>query len=407
MSEEMRRLEKAGPMDGVRHTTRVEVLQRHLSEKGWDAALLFYSRDIFYYTGTAQPAYLLVTPTRYRLFICSGFEFAKDETGLERTCMIEERRLESIAGIMRQLTEGRVVGTELDLMTVHQYHKWKTAFPGFEFMDISPTILAQRRKKDAHEINMMKRACHAQEEGHRAVLRGLKAGMTELELAAAVESAHRLAGHEGVFFMRQPDFFMSRGPIGSGGNLSRFSGVVYSVTGVGLSPAVPAGPSRKRIEYGECVVVDIPTLVGGYHADQTRTYFVGKVPDDLMALHDALVEISDCVISEARPGICCRDLFHMAMDKAASCGVEDAFLSFGNGKRSHMIGHGIGLECTESPILSKNDQSILLEGEVLVLEMHMFREGAGVVKIEDMFHIGEKENEILTRSPRTLFEVEG
>ena len=394
-------------MDGVRYEKRIEMLQRSLLEKGWDAALLFYSRDIFYYTGTAQPAYLLVTPTRYRLFICSGFEFAKDEIGLERACMIKERRLESVAMVMQQLTEGRVVGTELDLMPVLQYRKWKAAFQGFEFMDVSPIVLAQRRVKDPYELLMIKRACDAQDKGHMAVLRTLKAGITELELAAALEYAHRLAGHEGSLFMRQPDFFMSRGPIGSGDNLSRFSGVVYSVTGVGLSPAVPAGPSRKRIEYGDCVVVDIPTLVSGYHSDQTRTYFLGKASQSVMELHDALLNISNHLISHARPGIRCSDLFRMAMDKAASCGFIDAFLSFGNGKSSHMIGHGIGLECTEPPVLSKNNHSILLESEVLALEMHMFRQGLGVVKIEDMFHIGEEKNEILTRSPRMLCEVQG
>jgi Xaa-Pro aminopeptidase len=71
--------------------------------------------------------------------------------------------------------------------------------------------------------------------------------MTELELAAAVENAHRLAGHEGIFFIRQPDFFMSRGPITSGPNLFKISGVVYTITGVGLSSSVPAGPSQRKM----------------------------------------------------------------------------------------------------------------------------------------------------------------
>ena len=64
----------------------------------------------------------------------------------------------------------------------------------------------------------------------------MKEGVTELELAAAVENAHRLAGHEGIFFIRQPDFFMSRGPISSGSNLFKISGVVYTITGVGFEP---------------------------------------------------------------------------------------------------------------------------------------------------------------------------
>jgi Xaa-Pro aminopeptidase len=193
--------------------------------------------------------------------------------------------------------------------------------------------------------------------------------------------------------------------MGSGENLSRFSGVVFSVTGVGLSPAVPAGPSTKKIMEGDMLIVDMPTLVGGYHADQTRTYCLGKASSEAMELHDALLDISDHVIRHARPGIRCRDLFLLAEEKAGECRVKDAFLSFGNGKISHMIGHGIGLECTEPPIISKYDDSVLETDDVMAVEMHMMRKGVGVVKIEDMFHIGAKKNEILTQSPRILSEV--
>jgi Xaa-Pro dipeptidase len=222
-----------------------------------------------------------------------------------------------------------------------------------------------------------------------------------------VENAHRLAGHEGIIFMRRPDFFMSRGPIGSGGNLSRFSGVVLSVTGVGLSPAVPAGPSKKRVEPNDTVIVDIPTLIRGYHGDQTRTYCLGKADRAAKDLHEALLEISNGVIQRARPGIPCSELFHTAKNLAKTYGVEDAFLNFGNGKKSHMIGHGIGLECTEPPIISKFNGSPLQENDVMAVEMHMYREGVDVVKIEDMIHIGPQQNEILTQSPRILFEVSG
>ena len=230
-------------------------------------------------------------------------------------------------------------------------------------------------------------------------------GVTELELAAAVENAHRLAGHEGMFFMRKPDFFMSRGPIASGLNLTKFSGVVYSVTGVGLSPAIPAGPSRRRISKGDIVVVDIPTMVKGYHSDQTRTYVLGKTDIQIERMYNSLKEIADHLIENIRPGAKGSDIFQMAVDKAGKLKVIDAFLNFGNGKMSHMIGHGIGLECTEPPIISKYDHSELSEDSVIALEMHMFREHLGVVKLEDMILINHNGNELLTKSPRQFLEI--
>jgi Xaa-Pro aminopeptidase len=265
--------------------------------------------------------------------------------------------------------------------------------------------MEQRKRKDAFEIEKIKQACEAMDAGHKAGMSTLKEGTTELELAAAVENAHRLAGHEGMVFMRQPDFVMSRGPIASGPNLLRFSGVVFSITGVGLSASVPAGPSRRRIEKGDIVIVDIPTLVDGYHADQTRTYVLGKASEEIKGMYNALREIEDYLIGNIRPGMKCSEAFRMAVEKSEELDVADAFLSFRNGKKTHMIGHGVGLECSEPPIVSKHEHSRLLDGYVITLEMHMLREHAGVVKLEDMILINQNGNELLTRSPRRLFEI--
>jgi Xaa-Pro aminopeptidase len=86
-------------------------------------------------------------------------------------------------------------------------------------------------------------------------------------------------------------------------------------------------------------------------------------------------------------------------------GRRETFQHFGGGKISRIIGHGIGLELNEPPILSGYDSSPLEEGQVVALDLHMLDEALGVVKLEDMIHIRAKRNEILTPTPRILFEV--
>lgn len=233
----------------------------------------------------------------------------------------------------------------------------------------------------------------------------LREGITELELAAAVENAHRLAGHEGIFFIRQPDFFMSRGPISSGPNLFKISGVIYTITGVGLSPSVPAGPSRRSISKGDLIIIDIPTLVDGYHADQTRTYILGKANQKIKMLYNKLKEIADYLIEEIKPGMKCREIYQMAIEKSKELKAADAFLNFGKGRRSRMIGHGIGLELNEPPILSAHNNSEVSDGFIIALDMHMMDENIGVVKLEDMILVTKNENKVLTKSPRNLFEL--
>ena len=194
------------------------------------------------------------------------------------------------------MIEGRRIVVEKDVLTVAQFDEIRAVFSGFDFTDAAGPVWEQRAVKDTGEIERTRKACLAIHRGHEAVLSALKEGITELELAAAVENAHRLAGHEGQVFIRKPDFVMSRGPLASGPNCLRISGVVYAVSGVGLSPAVPAGPSRRRIRKGETVIVDIPTQVEGYHADQTRTYVVGKADPRIEDTHDAIRSVADGLI---------------------------------------------------------------------------------------------------------------
>ena len=369
--------------------------------------LLFYSRDVFYYTGTAQPSYFFVSPQDYRLFVRSGFSFAYREAQVEKEKIREERKLENIfEEISPLLRKERKIGVELDVLPANRFLELRRIFDAFEMVDISPLILNQRKRKDASEIEALKKACKAIHKGHEKVLSALKEGITELELAAAVEDAHRLAGHEGTFFVRQPDFFMSRGPLASGPNLYQISGMVYSITGIGLSPALPLGPSRRKIKEGDLVVVDIPVVVEGYHADQTRTYIVGKAKGETKKLFQSLKEIADHLINNIRPGMKCSDIYKMALKKAEELQVDKQFLNFGNGQKSNMVGHGVGLEVNELPTLANYDHSEISDGFVLTLEMHMMDEKFGVVKLEDMICIGEKKNDLLTITARELFEVE-
>ncbi|HNT58404.1 MAG TPA: Xaa-Pro peptidase family protein, partial [Syntrophales bacterium] len=333
---------------------RIEILKEKLSRENLQGAIITYSRNVLYYTGTAQPAWLVVTPLDYVLSVRSGYDFAVREAFIPQDRIREERKLDRVAARCFAAGEGpgfRRIGVESDIWTWDQSRRLLSILPDKEFVNLSPLILDQRKTKDPGEIRSLRKACDVIHKGHEAVLECLREGITELELAAAVENAHRLAGHEGIFFIRQPDFVMGRGPLSSGPDLFRISGVVYTITGVGLSPAVPAGPSRRRISRGDIVMVDIPVLVEGYHGDQTRTYVAGRACGAVQALYDDLRRIADDLIESIYPGIPASDISRRAFVKARELGREKPFQNFGNGRHSRIIGHGVGLELNEPPIL--------------------------------------------------------
>ena len=91
------------------HEERIKSLQERIKEQGLGGALLFYSRDVFYYTGTAQPSYLVVLPEDYFLYVRSGFEFASNDVFIEKDKIKEERRPVNIFREIASRLKGRKI----------------------------------------------------------------------------------------------------------------------------------------------------------------------------------------------------------------------------------------------------------------------------------------------------------
>jgi Xaa-Pro aminopeptidase len=401
----LRHRSSAQASDSKRLRGRIAALQTVMRQQAIGVAWIVFSRDVLYYSGTAQPSFLVVLQEDYYLFVRHGIHFALHESFIEPPKIMEERKLDRIKSRILPQISCKCLGTQLDILPVAQVDGLREVFSDFKLINISPIVLEQRKRKAPAEIDCIREACRAVHAGYEAVRSHLKPGISELELAAAVEYAHRLAGHEGTFFFRHPDFYMSTGPMASGGNLSNPSGALLSLTGIGLSAAVPAGPSLRRIKQGDLLIVDIPALVKGYHADQTRTYALGKAPKEAHRMFQAILTISDYLIDLIRPGIRASEVYTAAVRKAEQLGVADRFLSLGNGRKSHLVGHGVGLECNEPPLLALSDQTIIDAGFVLAIELHILDPAFGAVKLEDMILVTDTGCEILTTVPRKLIET--
>ena len=371
------------------------------------AALVWYSRDLLYYSGTCQPSWLVVLPDTYRLFVRSGYAEAKKQVTIDADHLEEERDAERLVLYLRDhgVIKGSVIGMELDLLPVNIWRQWQDRLSDWTIEDVTPLILGQRQIKDGTEIERIRRACRVMDLGHDCIQTTLKAGMTELEVAAIIEDVHRREGHAGIYFVRNPDFFMARGLCASGPNLMRISGPAFSLSGVGLDAAVPAGPSRRVIRPGDAVLIDIPVLVEGYHVDMARTYTAGAAGPRRRELHRKLEELFDFAADILRPGISWGQGYRAVAERADQLGVGEFFQRMVGGGKIHYIGHGIGLELNEPPLVMAQNRDPILVGTVLALEMHLLQEGAFALKMEDMLLIGKKENLFMIHTSRTLLEV--
>lgn len=375
-----------------------------MAARGIAGALLTYSRDIFYYTGSARPSMLAVTPRAFAFFIRDGYDLVLEETWLDKAYVHRGAEISKIREFFSGIDKKNPnMGTELDILSANLYKKLQAVFDGFQFVDISPLILEQRLIKDKHEIECTRRACRILKAGHEKVILVLTPGMREIDLAAEVEAEIRRHFHEGVYFMRAADFTMSRGPLASGENIASNSGLVKTVSGVGLSSAVPIGPSRRVIKEGDHVVIDIPAIYQGYHADQSRTYVAGRASPEARSLYSALRELCLGVAANCCEGISCEEVYEQALGEAKKLGIGEYFLSYGP-QKADFIGHGIGLELNEPPFLREGEHTILREGFIVTLELPLVKPGVGGLKLEETVLVGKEAGEILTKTPNSLME---
>ena len=386
---------------------RIGSLQERISEAGIDVVLLNYSRSLLYYGGSTQPSILIITPVDYHLFVIRGLNSAVEETWLDHQKISSGDGYQDVKKMLKnwRVNRGRL-GMELDILPAVQYRQFSRLLPGFDIVDISRLILEQRKIKDEKEIEYTREACRIVHAGHKRLLEVLVEGMTELELSAEIEDAQRRAGHEGLYFVRQFDFFMGRGPLASGENLSKVAGKIRSITGVGLSPSVPMGASLKKIKKGEMIVVDIPANYQGYHCDQSRTYVLGSPPDTCNSMYEGMKEIADRIIRILKPEIQCGQLYERASTFADELGLGPYFMRLGdNSKKVSFIGHGVGLEANEPPMIGKSNDEALKEGMIIALELEMCGSVGEVVKLEDTILITSDGCEILTVTPRHMHQI--
>jgi Xaa-Pro aminopeptidase len=391
---------------------RLTEFQARMGEAGMDAALFLHPRDVLYYGGTARPASLLVISsvvssstggafdTEAILFVRRGLPYARQEATVERVKPM--RSFSDVTGAVEAFGLGTgVLGVELDVTPVGLVRRLEEAFAGWEVVDVSSLVLDQRMTKDEGEIEATRRAAAAADAGHRRLPRAAKVGMTELAVAAEVERAMRLAGHEGHQPLRHPGARGGGMLLMSGANLTVRGGHGLVVTGGGLSAGSPYGASRRTLKQGDLIVLDTGSACEGYTADESRTFVVGEATAEQRALFGVTQDAEEAVLEAIGAGVPI-DHVYGAAEAVVEGGAEPCFAP-GSLALPGFVGHGIGLELDEPPVLWPREEGPLREGMVLAIEIEVSAPGQGMMtKLEDTVVVRSGGCEVLTHAPREL-----
>ncbi|MCP4537955.1 MAG: aminopeptidase P family protein [Chloroflexi bacterium] len=381
---------------------RLTELGVRITEAGIDAVLLLHHRDILYYAGTARPAALLVTPDNAVLFVRRGFDYAQQEATVARVEAM--KGFSTVVAVIAELgLTGGVLGTEMDLVPAQIYQRLGESFPTWTMVDVTPMVLGQRMVKDKQEIAITCQTASIADTGHRVAAQVIAPGMSELALAAEVEVAIRRVGHEGYQPLRHPGARGGGLLLMSGEHLAVRGGHGLVVTGAGLGPAMPYGPSERVFKPGDLVVVDIGPSYRGYTADESRTFVVGQATASQRAFFDVARATEQAVFDMIRPGVPVADLYPVA--EAVVAQGAPPYFSPGSLTLPGFVGHGIGLEIDEPPVLWPRVKTRLQVGMVLAIEIEVSAPEQGtMIKLEDTVVVQPDGYELLTLAPRELIE---
>jgi Xaa-Pro dipeptidase len=377
---------------------RLARFQDALRVAGLDAALIVQETDLYYLTGTAQSAHLIVPaqgePT---LLVRKTLARARDESPLERIEPLRSLRdLPAAIGL-----DGGRLGLELDVLPAASYLRYQRRLPGLELADCSGALRRVRAVKSAWELERIRAACEQVAHIGEWMARHVQAGMTELELAAEIERELRLAGHQGVIRFRSFNNELFYGAVLAGPSGAVPGASETPIVGPGPNLAVSKGASQRPIQKGEPILIDLAGAHDGYLSDQTRMFSIGPVEARYAETHDAARDILHGVAAAARPGVTGAALYDLAVELAAG---REGFMGAGE-ERVTFVGHGIGLEIDELPLLARGWDEPLEAGMVFALEPKFVFPGEAAVGIENSYLVTEAGGEALTTAPEELVEL--
>lgn len=293
---------------------------------------------------------------------------------------------------------------EGDELTFTEYNRLAACFPQTEVVPCGTSLIRKARSiKTDMEIEMFRRSGIAHAKAYEQIPSVYQPGMTDRQLSVEIERLMRLEGGLGIFrtFGQSMEIFM--GSLLAGDNAMNPSPYDFALGGRGLDPSIPIGVDGSLLQPGQSFMVDMGGNFYGYMGDMSRVFSIGRLPEKAYAAHQTCLEIQEAVAEKAKPGVVCEDLYNIAINMVTKAGFADNFM--GTTQKAKFIGHGIGLEINEMPVLAPRMKQELEPGMVFALEPKIVLPGIGPVGIENSWAVTEEGVEKLTLCKEEIVEV--
>jgi Xaa-Pro aminopeptidase len=352
------------------HAARRAQARQIIAETAADAALITSPPNVRYLSGLVSSNMAMLLPADGPAVLGTDSRYAETAA---RDCpdveLVVERELASAMARLAVERGYRTLAFEAQQMTVEQHSALAAEQGRPHLVPLGRVVEELRMIKDPTEIELLATACSLTDQAFAAALGAIRPGRTEREVAILLERAMVDLGAEGPAF----DTIVASGPHG----------------------AIPHhSPGSRALEPGDLVVIDCGARYGGYHADMTRTVCLGPPAPWQREIYDLVAAAQLAGIAAARPDADVGDVDAAARDIISAAGHRDHF--------GHGLGHGVGLEVHEAPMLGPGRTGKLDELVPVTVEPGIYLPGKGGVRVEDTIVVRAAGPATLTTTTRDL-----
>ena len=361
------------------HQGRLRRLQQALQQHKLDLLLITHLPNIRYLCGFTGSAGVLAVGERSNVFFTDGryIAQAREQMRGARTLISRKPPLmaagEWLARKAPKWSGRRTIGIEGEHMPVAACTRLVDALPHrFQVKEAPPLVEQARMIKADKEIELIRKAVLASAGLFDTLLKTIRPGVKEVEVAAELEHVARYAGVEGMSF--------------------------ETIIAGGKRSALPHGrASREAIPAQGFVVCDFGVILAGYCSDMTRTVYVGRPSQEARSFYQAVHEAQQAAIDAVQPGVRTSEVDRAARNVLKKAGLGRYF--------THSTGHGVGLEIHEAPKVASGQREALQAGMVITIEPGAYVPGKWGVRIEDVVVVTEHGCEVLTPTTKELIAL--
>lgn len=376
--------------------SRVERIARALAKTEADCLLIADNVNIFYTTARVVAGFVLIHRDG------RVWRFVRRPVGLTGENVHYVHKPELIAQCV-DFTP-RCLALLGDRLTHAEWQRLSCVFgDGVEVIDASRLMSGVRAVKSEREVELLKQDAAMHIRSYAAVPSLYRPGMTDVELQIELERELRRNGCLGLFRIHGASMELFMASVLTGDNADAASPYDFAMGGAGSHLSLPVGANGTVITPGSTVMVDACGNFNGYMTDMTRCYYLAPLSEEAVKAHRVSIDIHRRLAVKGRPGVQAAALYNEALAMATEAGLAACFM--GHRQQAGFVGHGVGIEVNEAPVLAPRSRDVLEEGHVIALEPKFVVPGVGAVGVENTYVVRATGLENLTPAPEQLLPL--